>query len=233
MNALEGSSATRSGANAISYFRRSAELSFAPAQVVLGYFYETGRTTTRDPQQAFDWYKKAAQQDDSLAEWQVGRMMYTGLAAPRDLNEARSWLEKAAAHDDPFSEYLLGRIALDRGDYSRAAERFHQAAQQGLPQAQEHLAVLLRVGRGVPQDKFEAYVWMLAAYDAGLRTLTTDLQALEAELGSTQVEQAKTKARELETGTSRKVTAHGCTGWRGEFDDIPTAPPPDLQRFCR
>ena len=43
MNALMGSSVTRSDANAIEYFRRSADLGFAPAQVVLGYLFETGQ----------------------------------------------------------------------------------------------------------------------------------------------------------------------------------------------
>ena len=76
MNALTGSSATRSGANAIEYFRRSADLGFGPAQVVLGYFYETGLNTTADPGEAFELYKKAAQQGDPLAQWLAGRMIY-------------------------------------------------------------------------------------------------------------------------------------------------------------
>ena len=54
MNALEGSNTTRSGADAIEFFHRSAELGFAPAQVVLGYFYETGRNTPAEPAQALD-----------------------------------------------------------------------------------------------------------------------------------------------------------------------------------
>jgi TPR repeat protein len=233
MNALGGSNATHSGANAIDYFRRSSELGFAPAQVVLAYLYETGRNTTADPREALEWYKKAARQDDPLAQWLVGRVIYLGVVPPRDLNDAASWLEKSSAHDDPFAEYLLGKIALERNDYTRSADRFRQAAQQGLPQAQRQLAILLRDGQGVPLDKFEAYVWMLVSYDGGLRATLTDLQALEAELSSTQLEQAKTKARELESSTTRSVVAHGCTGWRGEFDAIPAPPPPDLQRFCR
>src|SRR5580692_7242976 len=40
MNALEGSNASRSAANAIDYFRRLSDLGFATAQVVLGYLYE-------------------------------------------------------------------------------------------------------------------------------------------------------------------------------------------------
>src|ERR1035437_6881712 len=47
MNALAGSSVTRSDLNAIEYFHRSAEIGFAPAQVVLGYLFETGRATDR------------------------------------------------------------------------------------------------------------------------------------------------------------------------------------------
>ena len=233
MNALQGSSATRSVPNAVDYFRRSSELGFAPAQVVLGYFYDTGRAVTADPREALEWYKKAGQQDDPLAEWLVGRMIYAGLVAPRDLNEAQKWLEKSSGHGNPFADYLLGKIALERNDYARSESEFREAAEQGLPQAQRALAQLLRDGHGAPPDYFEAYVWLLVSYDGGLRDAMTDLQALEAELSSTQVEQAKTKARELEGTASRSAAAHGCTGWPGEFDVIPSPPPPDVQRFCR
>lgn len=233
MNALTGSSASRSGANAIEYFRRSAELGFAPAEVVLGYFYETGVNTTADPREALELYKKAAQQGDPLAQWLTGRMIYLGEAGTRDLNEAANWLEKSSSQNDPFAQYLLGKIAFERGHFDRSAELFRKAADQGLPVAQLQLAVQLRDGQGVPRDVVEAYAWMLASYDNGQRSIATNLQALEAELSSTQLELAKTKAREFETSTNRSAMAHGCTGWRGEFDDIATPPPPDIQRFCR
>lgn len=233
MNALQASSSTRSVPNAVDYFRRSAELGFVPAQVVLGYFYDTGHGVTADPREALEWYKKAGRQDDPLAQWLVGRMIYAGLVPPRDLNEAQKWLEKSSAHGNPFADYLLGKIALERSDYSRSASEFRQAAEQGLPQAQRALAQLLRDGNGVPPDYFEAYVWLLMSYDGGLRDAMTDLQALEAQLSSTQVEQAKSKARELEGTMSRSAVAHGCTGWAGELNVIPSPPPPDLQRFCR
>ncbi len=233
MNALAGSSATRSSADAVQYFRRSAELGFAPAQVALGYLYETGRATPSDPGQALEWYKKAATQGDPLAQWLVGRMIVAGEVPAPDLNEAASWLGKSADQDDPFAKYLLGKVALDRGDYSRAAELLRAAAQQGLPQAQRHLALLLRAGQGVAMDRFEAYVWMLVSSEGGLHADPSDLQALEADLSSSQIEQAKSRARDLEQTTSRSVTGHGCTGWRGESDEIPAAPPPDIQRSCR
>jgi len=233
MNALEGSSATRSIANAIDYLRRSADLGYAPAQVVLGYLYETGRSITADPGQALDWYKKAAGQGDPLAQWLAGRMIYLGEASTRDFNQAADWFAQASSQGDPFAEYLLGKVALERSNYSLAAEQFRKASEQGLPQAESHLAQLLREGRGLPMDKFEAYVWMLVSGDTGFRIDQQELQALEAELSSSQVEQAKTKARDQEGRVSRSVVAHGCTGWRGEIDDVPAPPPPDLQRFCR
>ena len=233
MNALVGSSATRSPANAIEYFRHSAEMGYAPAQVVMGYLYETGRVTTADPREAFEWYKKAAQQDDPLAQWLAGRLIYAGAVPGRDLNQAIGFLQRSVDHGDPFGEYLLGRIKLERQDYSSAASWFRKAAEQGLPQAQEQIAKLLKSGQGVPQDKFEAYVWMLVSSDAGNHRVEGDLQVLEADLGTNQVEQAKTKAREMEGSVTRGVAAHGCTGWAGEFDAIPAPPPPDLQRFCR
>jgi TPR repeat protein len=233
MNALMGSKVTHSDLNAIEYFHRSADLGFAPAQVVLGYLFETGRATPVNPREAFDWYKKAAQQDDPLAQWLAGRIIYAGSVPGRDLSAASGFLQSAADHGDAFGEYLLGQVKIERQDYTNAAGWFRKAAEQGLPQAQEQLAKLLRDGQGVQRDKFEAYVLMLVSNDAGNRHVADDLQALEADLGTNQVEHAKTRARELERSVTRGVTAHGCTGWPGEFDVIPAPPPPDLQRFCR
>src|SRR5437660_5428545 len=183
MDALQGSSGTHSEVNAVEYFRRAAELSFAPAQVVLGYLSETGRSMPKDSRDAFEWYKKAAQKDDSLAQWLAGRLIYSGAVAPRDLNQAQNCVQKSAAHNEPFAEYLLGKIALERQEYTASAERFRQAGQQGLPQAQRELGRLLRDGQGIPADKFEAYVWLLVSDDAGDHTAASDLQALQAPLG--------------------------------------------------
>ena len=164
----------------------------------------------------------------------AGRIIYAGLIPGRDLNEASGFLQSSADHGNPFGEYLLGQIKLERQDYSNAAAWFRKAAEQGLPQSQEQFAKLLRDGRGAAAaDKFEAYVWMLISSNAGNHRVASDLQALEAELGTNQVERAKARAREMEGSVTRSVAAHGCTGWPGELDPIPTPPPPDVQRFCR
>jgi uncharacterized protein len=232
MNALIGTGLSRNDLNAVDYIRRSAELGYAPAQVVLGSFYDTGFRVSQNSGEAADWYKKAAKQDDRLADWLLGRLYYTGNGIPRDLNAAEVWLAKAADQDDPFGEYFLGLIKLERNDYPRAAEFFRKAAMQGLPQAQQQLGELLRQGQGGGVDKFQAYTWLLLSFEGGKEAVANDLQALEAELGSNKVEEAKTKARELQRSATRAVASHGCS-WSGESNLVPTPPPADVQRFCR
>jgi TPR repeat protein len=218
---------------ALEYFRNSADLGYAPAEVVMGYFAETGLLRPKDSHEAVTWYAKAAKQDDPLAQWVYGRCYLTGVGEVHDLNESEKWLQKAANGGNAFGEYLLGSVRLERQDYAAAMNSFRSASEQGLPQAQKQLGLLLKQGRGVPQDKAQAYLWLLLSFEAGNKSIGEDVKQLEAELGSDLVEETKAKARQLQNTASRSLTAHGCTGWPGEGDDIPTTPPPDLQRYCR
>ena len=234
MNAMTGVGPDRNEQAALDNIRKSAQLGYPPAEVLLGYFYDTGTIVTKEPGQAADWYKKAALQDDPVGEWLLGRLIFMG-AVPRDLTEAARWLQKAAAHNDPFGDYLLGKVKLEHQDYTKAAELFRKAALQGLPQAQQQLGSLLKQGQGVNADKSEAYTWLLVSYDGGNQSasVANSLAQLESELGANQTQMAKSKARELEQTSNRVVSARGCTGWQGEFDVIPAPPPPDIQNSCR
>jgi hypothetical protein len=244
MNALRGSASARDTVGALDYFQQAAQAGYAPAQVVMGYFAETGTLVAREPQNAASQYAKAAEQNDRIAEWALGKLYFTGDAGTRDLNRADQWLSRAADQDDPFGAYLLGLVKLERQDYAAAADRFRTAAEQGLPQAQQQLALLLKDGRGIRENKSEAYVWLLLSTQSTAAkhpstTAATNLNPdfvlgeLEAALGSAGVELAKNKAREMETSVMRSRVAHGCTGWKGEFDAVPATPPPDIQQFCR
>ena len=234
MTAMMGVGPDRNEQSALENIRRSAQMGYPPAEVLLGYFYDTGTIVTKEPGQAADWYRKAALQDDPVGEWLLGRLIFMG-AVPRDLTEAARWLQKAAAHNDPFGEYLLGKVKLEHQDYAKAAELFRKAAVQGLPQAQQQLGFLLKQGQGVNLDKSEAYTWLLISYDGGNQSasVANSLAQLDAELSSSQAQEAKNKAREIEQTSNRVVVARGCTGWPGEFDAIPVPPPPDIQNSCR
>lgn len=233
MNALLGSGPSQNNQTAIQLLQTSAQLGYSPAYTVLGYFYDTGTIVPSDPGQAAEWYLKAANEGDPLGQWLLGRLYFTGAGMQRDLNNAERFLQQAAQQEDPFAEYLLGSVKLERQNYKAAADLFRKAAEQGLPQAQKQLGQMLEQGQGIPENKQEAYVWLFVSFDAGNQSVANDLSALEGDLGSKNLEQAKDKARDLESNVRRTSVAHGCTGWPGEFNVVPSPPPPDLQRFCR
>lgn len=232
MNALQGTGTSRNDLRAVDEIRSAAESGYAPAQTVLGYVYENGIILARTPTQAANWFRKAAESGDHIGQYALGRLYYLGSGVQSDMSEAQHWLGLAANQGDPFAQYLLGRV-LESRDYTAAPASYRAAAEQGVPLAQYRLGLLLKNGRGVSIDESEAYVWLLLSYEAGVKAAAAPLGELEASLGSNRTEAAKTRARELATSVIRSVNAHGCEGWAGEFDEVPTVPPPESQKFCR
>jgi TPR repeat protein len=233
MNSLMGVGIGADDLDALDYLRRSADLGYAPAQVVVGYFYDSGTKVPQSYATAADWYRKATKQDDRVAEWLLGRLYYTGSGVQRDLSTAEIWLQKSSSQGDPYGQYLLGMVKLERSDYVKAAELFRKSANQGLPQAQAQLGHLMKEGQGVNADKRQAYVWLLVSYEAGYQSAAADLQLLNADLSTNQIDEAKNKARDLQQTVTRAAVARGCTGWPGEFNAVPAPPTPDIQNFCR
>jgi len=233
MDAITGVGVSRHDALGIDYFRRSSDLGYGPAQIALAYYYETGTFVARDPAQAVDLYRKAAQQGDPLAGWLAGRIYLLDSGALHDPEAARKWLKLAADQKNAFGAYYLGRLMADR-DFTKAPALYKIAADQGLPQAQYFYAKSLRDGRGIPKDPLNAYMWFTIAADAGYAPATGDLNELDRGglLTVDQITQAKAQAREMEQVVVRAVTARGCSGWEGEFDEFPSPPPPKLQRYC-
>ena len=233
MDAITGVGPSRNDSLGIDYFRRSSDLGYGPAQIALAYYYETGTVIAGNQSQAVDLYHKAAQQGDPLAGWLAGRRYFLGNGVPRDPDAAQKWLKLSAAQNNAFGAYYLGRLMADR-DYTKAPALFKIAADRGLPQAQYFYAKALKDGRGIPQDRFSAYIWYSIASDAGYSAAGPDLNELDTGgyLTLEQISEAKAKARDLEQVVIRAVAARGCSGWDGEFDEFPTPPPPNLQRFC-
>jgi uncharacterized protein len=233
MDAITGVGAARDDQQGIDYFRRSAEVGYGPAQIALGYYYETGTALAKDQTHALDLYRKAAQTGDPLAAWLTGRLYFLGSGVPRDLDAAQKWFKMSASQNDAYGAYFLGRLMADR-DSAKAPALYKIAADLGLPQAQYYYGKALKDGRGIAQDRFNAYVWLSIAYDAGYKAAGPDLVALSSgdALTREQIADAQSKAREMEQVVVRAVTSRGCSGWDGEFDDLPNTPPPSLQRFC-
>ncbi len=233
IDAITGIGPSQNDALGVDYFRRSADLGYGPAQVALAYYYETGSVVASNPALAVDLYRKAAQQGDPLGAWIAGRHYFLGIGVPRDLDAAQKWFKLSADQNSAYGSYYLGRLMADR-DYTKAPKLYKIAADQGLPQAQYFYAKTLKDGRGIPQDRLTAYVWFSIASDAGYTAASADIGELESggNLTVSQISEARVKARDLEQVVIRAVTARGCSGWEGEFDEFPTPPPAKLQRFC-
>ena len=218
----------------VDYFRRSADLGYAPAQVALGYYYETGAIVGGDASRALDLYRKAALPGDPLAAWLAGRLLLLGApGVTRDPEAARKLLKMAADQNNAFGAYYLGRLMDDR-DAAKAAALYKIGADQGLPQAQYFYGKSLKDGRGIAQDRASAYIWLTISSDAGYAAAGADIAEIEKSgaLLPDQFVQARSKAHDMEQIVIRAVTSRGCSGREGEFAELPTPPPPRLQRFC-
>jgi hypothetical protein len=233
MDAITGVGAARDDQQGIDYFRRSAEVGYGPGQIALGYYYETGTVVAKDQAHALDLYRKAAQTGDPLAAWLTGRLYFLGSGVPRDLDAAQKWFKMSSSQNNAYGAYYLGRLMADR-DFAKAPALYKIAAEQGLPQAQYYYGKALKEGRGIAQDRFNAYIWLSIAYDAGYKAAGPDLGELASGdlLTHEQIADAQSKAHEMEQVVVRAVTSRGCSGWDGEFDELPNTPPPSLQRFC-
>src|SRR6266849_4683081 len=95
MDSITGVGPSQNISQGIDYFRRSADLGYGPAQIALGYYYETGTMIERDPVHALDLYRKAAQQGDPLGGWLAGRLYFLGSGTVRN-PESLKWLKIAA-----------------------------------------------------------------------------------------------------------------------------------------
>ena len=237
IDAITGVGESRNDQAGIDYFHRSADLGYGPAQIALAYYYEAGIVPPPNQvtagQASLDLPKKAAGQGDPLAAWLAGRRYFIGNSVPRDLDAAAKWFKVAADRKNAYGAYYLGRLMAER-DPTKAPALYKVAADQGLPQAQYFYGKALKEGQGIAQDRFNAYIWLVIAADAGSTAAGADLNELRGggHLTLDEVNQAAAKARDLEQVVVRAVTSRGCSGWDGEFADFPTPPPPNLQRFC-
>lgn len=232
IDAITGVGSGHNDAEGIDYFRRSAEVGYGPGQIALGYYYETGTVLAKDPAKAIELYRKAALTGDPLAAWLAGRMYYMGDGVPKDLDAAQKWLKMSAGQNNAYGAYFLARLIADR-DAAKATALYKTAAEQGLPQAQYHYGKALKEGTGVAKDLLNAYAWLQVAADAGNSAAGQELTDFGADsFGLDQISSARTKAREMEQFAVRAVSSRGCAGWEGEFAEVPTPPPPMLQRFC-
>ncbi len=221
---------------ALTLFRAAADQKYVPAETALGTLYERGNLAAQDIREAISWYEKAANQGDWIAQLALGRIYFLGSGVSRDTSAAKKWLRMAADSGDAGSAFYLGLLN-DEGqgtaiDQVEAAKWYQRAAEAGNPFAQQRLGTLLLKGERLKRDAAQAYTWLLVASSFGNHGVDNQLQSMEADLGMSGVEAARTQALSLREQVLKKLGSSDCSGWRGQFSEFPEAPPLSFQVAC-
>ena len=168
---------------AVKWFAKAAELGYANAQWMLGYYYEMGQGVTKNNVIAVKWYREAAAQEHITAQWFLGSCYEIGKGVKKDYVEAAKWYREAAKQGDAWSQYSLGRCC-EQGkgvfrDSEQAAMWYKKAAAQGNADAQYSLGRCYEMGQGVAIDSDEAVKWYTDAAEQGHEDAKKALQRLQ------------------------------------------------------
>ena len=104
---LEGRNMPRDPAQALDWFRKSAEQNYAPAQYRLGTLFEKGIGVTADSKDAALWYGRAAEAGHVRAMHNLGVLLADGIDGKPDYVGAARLFRKAAEHGLRDSQYNL------------------------------------------------------------------------------------------------------------------------------
>ena len=133
---------------------------------------------------------------DASAQLDLGLHYVTGRGIPPDESAALRWIGQAAAQGNAAAQFELGSY------YTLASHRDYQraAALQGFAPAQSSLAMLHLAGAGVPEDRVEAYAWLLLAAEPGERDARDLAPGVQADLNDAEREQARDRAHRYRQG---------------------------------
>jgi TPR repeat protein len=167
-----GHSVAQDHAQAIAWWRKSADQGYVLAQYHLGRMYSRGQGVTVDPAQAAAWFHKAATQGHAAAQFSLGVAYAWGKGVDKDDVQACKWYEKAARQGFADAQYNLAHHIQEGAgieqNYALAVEWYRKAAQQGHGWAQCNLADKYEHGLGVQQDYVQALGWYLKSAAQGV-----------------------------------------------------------------
>ena len=107
---LTGEGGEQDDAQAVRFFRESAELGCARAQYNLGLCFALGRGVAKDLEKALEWWRRAAALGFARAQYRLGLCCETGDGVTADRVEALKWYRESAAHGYPEARAALKRL---------------------------------------------------------------------------------------------------------------------------
>ena len=140
---------------------------------------------------------------DAAAQLDLGLRYVTGKGIPPDERAALRWIGESATQGHAAAQFELGSYYTlePHQDWQRAADLLRRAALQGFAPAQSSLAILYWAGKGVPQDRIEAYAWLGLAAEQGEREVLAWQPGLQAELSDAELQQAWQRPQQYRQGS--------------------------------
>ena len=105
-----GSFALPSDSNfAYSWFLKSANQGYAPAELRIGLYYYSGdKPVNQDYLEAYKWLEKSANQENSDAQYMLGTMYLSGDGVKQNHVESLEWYEKSAKNGNSKAMVQVG-----------------------------------------------------------------------------------------------------------------------------
>ncbi|MEE4217586.1 MAG: tetratricopeptide repeat protein [Xanthomonadales bacterium] len=123
-------------------------------------------------EEVFSLYTQAAELGNAVAQYNVAMMYANGEGVNVDYQQAVYWFKKSAGQQFAPAQFRLGELYFfgmgGLPEETKTAGRlFKAAAEQGDPDAQVNLAILLGTGQVFPLDRERALYWLAQAIEAG------------------------------------------------------------------
>jgi S1-C subfamily serine protease len=130
---------------------------------------------------------RKAEQGDAEAQYNLAVIYDLGIGVTKSYAESGKWYLKAANQGLAEAQFQLGVRYFEFGksareNFTTAFTWFFKAANQGVAEAQYNVGVMYQLGRGVPQNKAEAYKWFNIAGAQGYTKAIFARETLGAEL---------------------------------------------------
>jgi hypothetical protein len=93
----KGEGVSQDYAEAMKWYRKSAEQGDASAQVNIALMFDAGEGVPQDHTMAAKWFRKAADQGDAQAQYNLALMYDKGQGVPQDYILAHMWLNLSAS----------------------------------------------------------------------------------------------------------------------------------------
>ena len=142
---------------------------------------------------------RKAEQGDAEAQYNLAMVYDVGVGVTKSYAESGKWYLKAANQGLAEAQFQLGVRYFEfsksgKDNFVTAFAWFFKAANQGIAEAQYNVGVMYQLGRGVPQNKLEAYKWFNIAGAQGYAKAIFARETVGAELRPEQLIEADRRA---------------------------------------